>query len=256
MNAGDSNKRGLAAGEAAGEAEGKTPNEHIIQDSAALVNPCAGPADGSDLDLSESGIDAATAKRCGLYRATATAINKLLGRSDVIGPGLVIPYADPFTGRPLTTPEGARFVRVRLDRPHLTGVQAKGAKYLSRGGGGQQPYFPAIAFDIFRGEPETLFITEGEKKAICACCRGFPCIGVGGNWGWKSRKKMTILPLLRQVLITADEICLIWDSDAALNPSFAISTRLFHQALRGIGVGLTVIVLPQLGSEESHEDRT
>ena len=41
-----------------------------------------------------------------------------------------------------------------------------------------------VAIDVTR----RIVITEGEKKAACACLHGLPCVGLGGVWNWKAKR--------------------------------------------------------------------
>src|SRR6266850_1924020 len=51
-------------------------------------------------------------------------------------------------------------------------------------------YFPPLGVDwtqVARDPTEELLITEGEKKAGAACKAGFPTVGLGGIWNWKTK---------------------------------------------------------------------
>ena len=88
-----------------------------------------------------------------------------------------IPFRDPVTGEPMKTSSGRPYVRLKFERPVHLGE--KSAKYMSPQGSGNRAYIPREAHEAAaRGEP--LLLTEGEKKALCACRNNLPCIGLVG----------------------------------------------------------------------------
>jgi len=90
-----------------------------------------------------------------------------------------------------------------------------------------------------------LYITEGEKKAIKACIEGLNCIGLGGVWNWKSKKKN--IPIIKDFLemeLKGRQINIIYDNDVTTNPSvrnalYALSLKLAEQ-----GAEVFIIYLP------------
>ena len=210
------------------------------------------------LDLKRSGISPEQALAAGIYSASEREIQLLLGRIDPVGSGLVIPYFD-LAGEPLRVSirkKSAEYVRVRLDAPwRAEDGDNKPAKYMAPTGAGQHPYvLPSVSKGLRDGGLREIIVTEGEKKALAATTQGFPAIGLSGNWGWKSKDKLDLLPLLADALPPGTTVNLIWDSDAALNMSFASSTRMLHDALRRRGINLVVIVLPQLSAQKTGLD--
>ena len=201
--------------------------------------------------LVDSGIPIEIAVAAGLRSGSEREIQLLLDRKDPVGAGLIIPYPDPINGGVLKG-KGRKdtstfeFLRVRLDDPAQAPDQdGKVPKYLSRAGSGQQPYIlPEVARLISAGE-RTIYITEGEKKALAGYSNGLPVIGLSGNYGWKVKDKQELLPLLAQFLSPGTTVVAIWDSDAALNSGFAASTRMLHDILRRRSCAMKVAVLPQ-----------
>lgn len=60
-----------------------------------------------------------------------------------------------------------------------------------------------------------LLIVEGEKKALKASLMGFPTIGIGGVWSWKSKKQgWDLLPELAAINWAGRHVFICFDSDA------------------------------------------
>jgi len=65
-----------------------------------------------------------------------------------------------------------------------------GQKYLQIKNSGNKLYLPAnIVRDKLQDTDATLYITEGEKKALRACQEGLLCVGLSGLWNWKNKVK-------------------------------------------------------------------
>ena len=202
-------------------------------------------------DLEKSGISEEIAYACGLRSLDISETSKVLNREMDTG-SLAFLFYNPYTKELIKINDGLDFVRVRLNYPERASTRnGKPPKYLSIEGSGQQPYVPPIIADqIVAGDLEALFLTEGEKKAICGCVHGFPTVGLTGNWGWKVGKKVSktpqLLPLLDRIIRPGMHIIIVWDSDAVLNSAFAASTRMLHDQLRKKGCPTSVLVLPQI----------
>jgi hypothetical protein len=145
--------------------------------------------------------------------------------------GYAIPYNDPATGKPMTTPGGDPFTRTRLRHP-------KGdCKYLSPKGGGIRCFIHTDVHETLTATPGLpLLITEGEKKAVCATLCGMPVIGLGGIWMWKTGKDDDNLnPDLIPYVQNGRNVVLIYDSDATETPK---KTRDFADCARRLAVAL------------------
>jgi len=119
------------------------------------------------------------------------------------------------------------------------------AKYLSAWGRGQYPYIIADVYRNIKKGTGSIYLTEGEKKAISGFEHGLNVIGLPGNWGWKAPKKWELLPSLNELIKSGLDVILIWDSDAVLNKDFALSTIRFQEVLLEKKCNLKVVVLPQ-----------
>ncbi len=66
----------------------------------------------------------------------------------------------------------------------------------------------------------TIFITEGEKKAMALAQAGCNAIGFGGVWNWRDRSSPTgVCPDFEAMNIRESTIAIVFDSDIALNPA-------------------------------------
>ncbi len=145
--------------------------------------------------------------------------------------GYCIPYLDPATGAAMTCPDGRPFTRTRIRYPK------NGRKYLSPKNGGIRCFVHADAHAAITMTPDLpLFLTEGEKKSVCATLCGMPTIGLGGIWLWKTGKDDDRLNHdLVQYCQTGRDVVLIYDSDATETPR---KTRDFADCARRLAVAL------------------
>lgn len=134
--------------------------------------------------LSESGISEKDAALAGMYSVENARLEVDTEFSQ--RPALIIPYFDlkgtpvQFERKGITTD----FVRVRyLDKQNVRDfIGKKLRRYAQMKGSGVHPYFPKILDwqDIAQDIKQAIIITEGELKALAACCRDYPTIGLGG----------------------------------------------------------------------------
>lgn len=132
-----------------------------------------------DEDLAASGIDRKVAKRLDITRTLNIEETELeLGIKGAIA--YEIPYFD-VKGRRV---DFARFKLISATDGDL------GIKYYQEDKTIPRMYMPPIVdwSKIIDDTNRRLIITEGEKKAACACIHGMACIGLGGVWNWKSKK--------------------------------------------------------------------
>ncbi|MFT3810076.1 MAG: DUF3854 domain-containing protein [Micropepsaceae bacterium] len=134
--------------------------------------------------LASSGISTADALRAGLYSVEDA--SEEVHREFAPVPALVFPYFD-LDGAPVIFERGGEFlpfVRVRyLSAPPQRGfVKQKPQRYAQLKGSGARAYFPPVLpWRKIADDPGIPIVyTEGELKALCACSRGIPTIGLGG----------------------------------------------------------------------------
>ena len=97
-----------------------------------------------------------------------------------------IVYRDPVTGKRMRTSDGRIFRRFLLLKPEI-GKNGKKIRYRSLKDGGTHIFFPTCfkgnLIDYLTAHPdESIYFTEGEKKAAKACLEGIPCIAILGIW--------------------------------------------------------------------------
>lgn len=181
-----------------------------------------------------------TINEAGLYSATAQTLNRILIRRDIICCGIVIPYHGV---------EG--FNRVRLDIPQM--LNEGEAKYLSPTGSRNYLYIPKPVMSILHDPTQILYFTEGEFKALKATQEGFPCIGLGGVWGFRS--KGALLEDFREIELKSREVVMVLDSDADFNFGVLHAGYSFAIELARLGAKTRVIVLPEITAEVFNESR-
>lgn len=157
---------------------------------------------------------------------------------------LHIPYFDP-SGSP------TKFFRIRyLEKlPGEAGVVEKPQRYAQPGGTLNEVYLPTLLdmkwADVFADTSITIYITEGELKAACACAHKFACMGLGGVDMWLSSKRgIPILPTLKEVKWQNREVVIVYDSDAATNPNVVRAQRRLAGELAALGARPRIAALP------------
>ena len=100
-----------------------------------------------------------------------------------------------------------------------------------------------------------LLITEGEKKAAKACVEGLPCIGLGGVWNWKSKKReWLMLPDFQLVNWINRQVTICFDSDVKTNANVRQAREELAERLAELGALVHVIDLPDLGNGKTGLD--
>jgi AAA domain/Domain of unknown function (DUF3854) len=200
--------------------------------------------------LLKRGMDAQTMQQAGLYSATRDDARQIVNNPKIESAALVIPFLHPETG-------AVRLRRVRPDTPAI--IDGKPAKYLSPRGAGNFLYFPPQFAERLRQQPDMLYITEGEFKALIAWQYGFNCLGLIGVWGWreKSATKQS-RPIADLDLIDWQDrvVCLVFDSDLATNPEVkrarqALAKELYH---RGAGEIYGAFPPSEMGEKVGFDD--
>ena len=152
-----------------------------------------------------------------------------------------IPFRDPVTGEPMKTSSGRPYVRLKFERPVHLGE--KSAKYMSPQGSGNRAYIPREAHEAAaRGEP--LLLTEGEKKALCACRNNLPCIGLVGVYGYWDSATQDLLDELKRYFIAGRQLTCIVDSDAWCNMDIVLAAKRLSHIASLRGCLFKVLVLP------------
>lgn len=111
-------------------------------------------------------------------------------------------------------PKWPAFYRLRYLR--LGGDSKDDIRYTNEPNAGVVAYFPRIIDwpSVIKDADATIIITEGELKAAKACAEGFPCIGLGGVWNFRSSSLgTTFLGELEAINWVKRRVYIIYDSD-------------------------------------------
>jgi len=170
-------------------------------------------------------------------------------------PAIKIPYCST-DGQPLSGwPGWPPFYRLRyLDTgaggfAQLTKDKKKLPRYAQEPQSGVCAYFPlngrwgAVMADTH----QEVFITEGEFKAAKACKEGFPTIGLGGVFNFRSSAfGKTFIDELEAFNWVKRAVYIVFDSDATTNPNVCNALNQLAEVLRLRGAFPYVIILPPL----------
>lgn len=194
-------------------------------------------------DLARSGLDAADAKALRLEALTAEQTAKL-DESFKRAAALKLPYFD-LEGKP------TGFFRLRYLELNGFDRHAKHQqRYTQLHGTAPEIYLPPLGgFDwraLAKATDRSLLITEGEKKAAAATKAGFPTIGLGGVWSWRSKKLgLGLLPILKTGFDWAGRtVYLVFDSDFRTNPNVMQALVALAAELGGLGAKVRLALLP------------
>lgn len=148
--------------------------------------------------MNEHGLNVETIKESGLFSATAPTLNYILNCNDIVCEGIVIPYGEGYS-------------RARLDVPLIL-INGREGKYLSPSGSENRLYIPKSVRLLLKDPSTSIYITEGEFKALKLIQEGFPCIGIPGAWGFSREKKL--LPDFDEINFRGRKVTIVLDSDA------------------------------------------
>lgn len=199
-----------------------------------------------------SGISSAQAKKLGFQLLTAEAAQKL-GHKKV--PAFKIPY---FT----LQGKASKFYRLRYLETTKSGfarqTDAKDQRYDQPKGITTTLYVPPLLdwaeYLALRHretkEPKPLFFTEGELKGICMTLHGYPTIALGGVWNFCSRHNgVAILPIFDELDLEGRACYIVFDADAAINPSVVAAENEFCRRLldkRAVPYVVRIPALPDI----------
>ena len=168
-------------------------------------------------------------------------------------PALKLNYIDPFTKRPqeFQSKWGPfsryRYLKMSTDIQSLAG--GKPQRYVQAPDSGVCAYFPSNIdwTDVLSNPTKSLNITEGELKAAKACKEGFPTIGLGGVYNWKSKKYgISFLEDLARVNWVKRIVRIIFDSDFQINPNVCKAANELAEELYQHGAIVCFVTLPDV----------
>jgi hypothetical protein len=193
--------------------------------------------------LETSCLTAAHAKLLGMKVVDAASMGKL-GLPPVAS--FEIPYFDL---------DGKRtdFRRFRYLADTRTGFEAltkkKPTRYVQEKNTLQEAYFPPLLqekwSEVAKDITQSIIITEGELKAACATQHGFPTIGLGGVWSFRSSKNLIeLLPALKKIEWAGRKAVICYDSDADSNHDVVHARDALAQRLTERGAVVELAKLP------------
>ncbi len=154
--------------------------------------------------------------------------------------GYVFPYFD-IEGNLLEIGEG--FAKRKFSRKKLKEPKGK-QKYTQAKHSGCHLYLPPVVdWKKLAQSEEELWITEGEKKSICACINGLPCIGLSGVFNWL--EKDGVIPELENFPLDHRQVSIIFDSDYRSNPKVMDALVRLYRYLESRHCEIFVADLPE-----------
>lgn len=205
--------------------------------------------------LKSSGLDPASYKELGLEFLDNVQTGKLHKAFKPVC-SLKIKYYD-HEGKPMVDmPRSKPFYRLRyLEMPtdFSAMTEKKQTRYVQEPNTAPVAYFPLNHkwSDLVKDPSQPLIITEGELKAIKACQEGFPTIGIGGVYNWRSRKLgIEWLPSLQAITWPKRNVYICFDSDYTTNINVCVALQEFADELTNHGAFVHVITLPSLPDHE------
>ena len=204
--------------------------------------------------LAESGIDETAAEALGIEALEPGATVKLSPNFQP-RPSLYLPYFDPDGAPSKANPAWSDFFRIRYlgDPPPSFADQtrAKPRRYAQPPETGVLAYYPRLPNTdwekILANPNEALIVTEGELKAACTTAAGYPTIGLGGVWSWRSAEMgLPFLPSLERVSWLRRKVYLAFDSDFRSNKNVCSALMALAEALSARGAAPEMITVPEL----------
>jgi|LNFM01.1.fsa_nt_gb hypothetical protein len=157
------------------------------------------------------------------------------------------------TGEPITDwPGGKPFYRLRyLERPagfdQMT--DKKEVRYVQEPNTAPVAYYPATVNwkTLVEDVDRPIILTEGELKAAKASKEGFPTVGLGGVYNWRSNKLgLEWLPSLEPINWARRNVYICFDSDYVTNPLVCLALHDLSEELARRGAFSHIVSLPSL----------
>lgn len=155
-------------------------------------------------------------------------------------------------GRPLADwPKAKPFYRIRYleESTDFEALAEKQRRYAQEPNTAPVAYFPRNQDwkAIVENVDAPLIFTEGELKAAKACKEGFPTIGLGGVYNWRSYKMgLSFLPSLEPVKWVRRSVYICFDSDVKTNRMVQVGLKEFADELQQRGALVMFAALPEL----------
>lgn len=117
-------------------------------------------------------------------------------------------------------------------------TDVKSLRYVQTTATLSEVYMPPLVdwLAIQKNPGVSLVITEGELKAACCTKLAAPCLGLGGVYSFKSKKKgLPLLPVFHQFDWNGREVIVAFDSDAHTNPMVVMARNELCRELLALG---------------------
>ncbi len=188
-------------------------------------------------DLRKSGLTDETIQAHKIRSVPPSMIGQLL-EFDIpaIRSAMLIPFADPAGGF-------MDHVRLKIFPP-LTSKDGQTVKYLQPRGSGVRLFFPLPALPEL-GSDKSLWLVEGEKKALAVAQLGLPAVGFCGIEGWHVAGSQQLINDFDYIRLKDRVVELVPDGDVATNQNVAHGARGLAGALRSREACVRLVVLPR-----------
>jgi len=198
--------------------------------------------------LLSSGLTSSQGTALGMYEVPSAAV---LDKAFQARRALVIPYFG-IDKKPMAShPHWPNFYRVRYLDKNFGFAEAAGAKdqrYAQPFNSGVCAYIPTTGNwpAIHKDPGHDIIITEGELKAAAACAAGFPTIGLGGVWNFRSSKDGTwFLPELAAFKWPQRTVFVCFDSDYLSKSNVCLAINALCEELQERGAHIRILALPE-----------
>lgn len=169
---------------------------------------------------------------------------------------LQLNYHSPDGGPAVDWPGGSQFYRLRYLEAQAgfdSLTDKKAIRYVQLPLTAPVAYYPRNqAWGAIITDPHVpLIITEGELKAAKACKEGFPTIGLGGVYNFRSIKLgITWLPSLEWPIWERRNVYIIFDSDYRTNINVCLALKALADELINRGAFVHLVNLPAIDGLE------
>lgn len=160
-----------------------------------------------------------------------------------LGSGLLVPMYDA---------SGNGHYQFRPDTPHVK-KDGSTVKYLTPQGAKNLLDIHPRMTSYLVNPGATIVITEGVKKADAITSLGCLTCALAGVWSWRSRDdagESHVLPEFDAIPWQGRSVVIVWDSDAAINPSVMHALRALRDELTGRGATVTTLIPPSTNGEK------
>jgi hypothetical protein len=208
-----------------------TRAEHVAF-LASVVYDDAGLDAHHVADLRRSGLTDGTIRAAKLRTVPPADLARLVGPAVAarIDSALLIPY-----------PDADDFYRAKLFPP-VPGADGHTIRYYQPAGTLPRLYLPPRARTALADPATTLYITEGEKKALKADQERLACVAIGGLWNWRHDGRA--LDDFARIDFYERDTQLVPDSDVWTRPELLRAVYAFAKDLEARGAKVRVCKLP------------